>query len=123
MATMEISEKNVIFTMEGFDKVLALRGTFAVPLSNIRQVLVRPKEADVRVIDGFVLRVAGGYWPNAFTSGFFKIPNGWAFYDVHEPKNTIGLLLQNQRTTHVFIELSDEVPEAAADRLKLALAR
>ncbi len=71
MATIEIHDGNLVVQMHGWDVVLALRSTLTMPLSHVRSVVARPPDAEFDKIRG--LRVAGGYLPHTFATGYFWI--------------------------------------------------
>ncbi len=48
---------------------------------------------------------------------------GWAFFDVHDPDKAIGLDLAHERIRRVVVEIDNETPEAAAERIRAAMAQ
>lgn len=75
MATIEIADGNLVITLHGFDKFLALRSQLTIPLAHIRAVTVRPPDAHG---DGAIhaYRVAGAYMPDSITAGYFWVTSG-----------------------------------------------
>jgi hypothetical protein len=71
MAKIEIEGDELVVNIQGWDKLLALRSSVRVPLSNISGVIARPADAHFDGLKG--LRVAGGYWPGSFAAGYFWI--------------------------------------------------
>ena len=71
MATIEIKDGNVVIQMHGWDVLLTLRSTLTLPLSEIRTVVARPPDAEFDKLHG--LRVAGGYLPRTFATGYFWV--------------------------------------------------
>jgi hypothetical protein len=121
MATIAIDGDELIITMHGWDKLLTLRSKLEVPLDNIRSVTVRPAEGRYDETPG--IKVAGGYLPGKLATGYFWIDErGWAFYDVHDPEKTIGLDVSGQRTKLIVVQIDDETPEDAAEKIRRALA-
>ncbi len=120
MARLTIAEGMLIVTMQGVDKVLALRGTLAIPLTHIRGIDVRPAEAQ-QVFHG--LRV-GTSLPGVITAGTFYTSDGKYFYDVHDPQRTIGITLDGDTYSRLILDVgNDETPEAAAARIEQAIGR
>jgi hypothetical protein len=71
MATIEIRDGKLVVQMHGWDVVLALRSTLTVPLVEVRAAVVRPPDAHFDNLHG--LRVAGGYLPRSFATGYFWV--------------------------------------------------
>lgn len=49
--------------------------------------------------------------------------SGWVFYDVHDVEKTIAFDVEGQKIRRVVIQVDDETPEAAAERLREAIER
>lgn len=74
MASIEISDKNLIVHIHGWDKLLALRSTLTIPLAHVKNAVAQPADAQYDKMKG--LRVAGGYWPGSFAAGYFWVTSG-----------------------------------------------
>ncbi len=74
MASIEISDKNLIVHIHGWDKLLALRSTLTIPLEHVKGAVAHPADAHYDKMKG--LRVAGGYWPGSFAAGYFWVTAG-----------------------------------------------
>ena len=185
MPTIEVTATEVQIHMHGLDKVWALRGSLAIPLDKIHNVVVRPDDADIWKSHA-ALRV-GSYLPGYVTAGYYWCPkglganaaqvlsslatareaidrwpedpatpregshksralehlrhvddamrsaaeaagvqpddtgSGWAFYDVHDVTRTIGFDVEGQKIRRVVIQVDDDTPEAAAEKIKRAI--
>jgi hypothetical protein len=173
-SNIEIRGDALIVHIKGLDKLLAVRSTFTVPLSHVKNPTARPPDARFDEMKG--VRLGGGYWPGAFAAGHFWVTGGLgggrqealqkladasallakaegtgeardhldhaiaalkqnieamglpeaarylAFYDVHDPANTVGFDLVHERFRRVVVELDEEAPEAAVARISAALA-
>jgi hypothetical protein len=117
MARLTIEDGVLTITMQGIDKVLALRGHVSVPLQHIRSVVVRPPEA-YQIWHG--LRV-GTNLPGVVTAGTFFTGDGRVFYDVHNADNTIGITLEGETYRELVVEVDDESPEMAGTRIRAAM--
>jgi len=73
MATITLTETDLIIEMHGIDKFWALRSTLSVPLVHIREVEVRPKDA--RPANMKALRV-GTYVPGYVLAGYYYMIEG-----------------------------------------------
>jgi hypothetical protein len=76
MASIELGDGTLTIHIHGWDKLLALRSTLTLPLSEIRDVTARPGDAQYDHMRG--LRVGGGYWPGLFAAGYFWVTGGIA---------------------------------------------
>ncbi len=186
MPTIEITERELHIHMHGLDKLWALRSALDIPLDKIRNVVVRPEDADIAKSHA-AFRV-GSHLPGYVTAGYYWCPrglganaaavtsaigaarraveqwpeaadtpraashrtralehlshaedamraaagdagvsaendgSGWAFYDVHDVEKTIGFDVEGQKIKRVVIQIDGEAPEAAAERLRAAIA-
>ncbi|MFO0609867.1 MAG: hypothetical protein U0324_42305 [Polyangiales bacterium] len=122
MATIEIKDGTLHVTMNGWDKLLTLRSSLSIPLTHVTGVELRPKFADPANA-AKALRLAGGYWPHAFATGYFAVEGEVCFYDVHDAEKTVGVSLEHESVKRLYLEVEGESPEAAADRIRAAIAR
>jgi hypothetical protein len=114
MAHLTIENGNLTVTMQGIDKILALRGHLSVPLMHIRGVDVRPPEA-FEFYHGFKI---GTNLPGVVTAGTFITEEGHVFYDVHDPERTIGVDLDGEAYQRLIIEVdAGASPEDVAARI------
>lgn len=73
-SSIEIRDDTLIVHVKGIDKLLAVRSTFTVPLSHVKNPAARPPDAHYDRMKG--LRLAGGYWPGSFAAGHFWVTGG-----------------------------------------------
>jgi hypothetical protein len=76
MATIEITDRDLVVHIHGWDKLLALRSTITVPLAHVKGATARPGDAEYDQMQG--ARLAGGYWPGSFAAGYFWVTGGVA---------------------------------------------
>ena len=120
MAHLTIENGTLTVTMQGIDKILALRGHLSVPLAHIRGVDVRPPEA-FAFFHGFKI---GTNLPGVVTAGTFITAEGHVFYDVHDPERTIGVDLEGETYQRLIIEVdAGATPEDVAARIDGAIRR
>lgn len=118
MARIEIQNGVLTVTMEGIDKILALRGHVSVPVSHIRGVEVQPPEAR-QLWHGLKI---GTNIPGVVTAGTFITGDGKLFFDMRHQERTIGIDLEGETYRRLIVEVGeDDTPEAAAERIRAAL--
>jgi hypothetical protein len=117
MVEISIHEDRARFTVEGWDKLWALRSQLDIPLTHIRSVRVDPEPAR-----GWWhgLKLAGTGIPGVLTAGTFYQRDGAVFFDVHDPERTIVLELDHETYTRLVIEVQS--PDAAVAILSEALS-
>jgi len=122
MVSIEISEGELIVRVHGWHKVLAMRGVLRIPLSHVRAVRARPKEAyfDNVIIEGW--RGVGTYVPRKLAAGLVYTTDGPSFYDVNDPERTIALDVQGEEVRRVVVQLGSETPDDAVRRIQRAIS-
>jgi hypothetical protein len=122
MVSIEITRNELIVRMHGWAKVLAMRGVLRIPLSHVRAVRARPKEAyfDNVIIEGW--RGVGTYVPHKVAAGLVHTKHGPHFYDVRDPERTIALDVDGERVRCVVVQLGNELPEDAVRRIRRAIS-
>lgn len=120
MALITIEDGMLTVTMQGIDKILALRGHITVPLVHILGIEVRPEEAG-RWWTGFRI---GTNLPGVVKAGTFLTGEGKLFFDVHDPERALGIELEHETYRKLIVEgPDDETPEVTALRIRAALRR
>ena len=122
MAKIEIVGENLVVEMVGWDKLLCLRGSMTIPLRNLRSAELRPTDADPAKAT-HALRLAGGYWPHAFATGYFAVNGEIVFYDVHDPQKTISIGVEHESVRRLIVEVEGETPEAALAKVQAVIPR
>ncbi len=74
MATIRITDDQLVIEMHGMDKIWALRSSLSVPLSHVRTVELRPKDAHIANMKG-PIRV-GSYVPGHVLAGYLYMTGG-----------------------------------------------
>ena len=120
MATLKIEDGKLHVEMHGWDKILTLRSSIVIALEHITAVSLRPEFTDPAKA-AHVLRLAGGYWPRAFATGYFAVNGEIVFYDVHEAKNTIELRVEHESVRRLVLEVEEITPEQAVEMIQAAL--
>ena len=114
---VNIENDNLVFTLTGVDKVLALKSKLTVPLKHIKSVSI--DKADWNYFK--MLKVAGTRIPELVVDGRFLSKEGLLFYEMHDPDKCITVELENEKYKKVVFEVSDK--EATAKMIQEALDR
>ena len=104
MVTVSFTLTTVIFEVEGIDKLWALRSRLELPLAHITGV-----RADPSVAHGWWhgLRLGGTNIPGLLTAGTFYHDDGFVFWDVHDPAQTIVVDLDHEHYRALVIEVAE----------------
>jgi hypothetical protein len=115
VVTVGVENGMLHLSIEGMDKLWAIRSTLEVPLVDVSGVTVEPSE----VHDwwkGF--RVAGAQMPGLIAGSFYYHGRS-VFWDVHNPEMTIGIMLHDEHYSELVIEV--ENPGDVAEMIQQAL--
>jgi len=128
MATIELTKKELVVRIRGWNSLYALRRTLSIQLGQVQEVRVRPTEADFdhSIIEGW--RGIGTYMPRKLAAGVLHLRNGPSFLEVRDPQHTIAIDVKDvhvwgYRVNHLVLEIERESPEAAATRIVHAIER
>ncbi len=116
MVEVSVEGQKAIFTVQGWDKLWALRSRLEIPLAHISGV-----HADASPKMGWFqgLKVIGADLPNIFRAGTFYQDGGWVFWDVHHGEPTIVVELRDERFQKLVIAVAD--PAAEIQKLQKAI--
>lgn len=116
MVTVTLGSTTAIFTVEGLDKLWALRSRLELPLAHITGV-----RADPSVAQGWWhgFRLGGTNVPGILTAGTFYHEGGFVFWDVHDPGRTIVVDLVHEHYRALVIEVDDPVRTVAELRSRI----
>lgn len=115
MAQIHIDDNTVIVTIEGLNKLWALKSSLTIPLTNIRGATIDPGIVNER--KGF--RAPGTNFPGLITAGTFHLNGERIFWDVHNPHKTIVIELTNEHYARLIIEVDN--PRAAVELIETAI--
>jgi hypothetical protein len=116
MTTLRIENGELIITVEGMDKVWALKSHLSIPLAHIAGVSHEPE-----IAKGWWhgVRLPGVQIPGVLTAGTFYQHGEWAFWDVHDPEKCIMITLHDEGYQKLIIEVAD--PQKAITDISAAL--
>ena len=121
MASIEIKDGNLVITMNGWDKLLTLRSSLTIPLTHVIGVEVNPNIADPDNA-AHAMKLAGGYWPHKFATGYFAVEGEICFYDVHDKSKTIGITVEHESVKRLILEVEGESNVEAHAKIAAAIA-
>jgi len=115
---ISVENDNLVFTLTGVDKVLALKSKLTIPLKHVKSVSTA--KADWNYFK--MLKVAGTRIPELVVDGRFLSKEGLLFYEMHDPDKCITVELENEKYKKVIFEVSDKeekkkMIQEALDRL------
>ncbi len=117
MTEYTISESTLELTVEGMDKLWALRSHLSIPLHDITEVHSDPNQG-VEALSG--VKVAGARIPGVLQVGTFAGSDGMMFWDVHRPGHAIVISLEHEHYRALVVDVED--PDAAAAEIGRAAA-
>lgn len=118
MVDVSVHDGRVIFEVEGWDKLWALKSRLAIPLDHVKGVRV-DQEAAKGWWHG--VRLGGSDLPGVITAGTFFRKGRWVFYDTHKPENTIVVDLDHDDYDTLILQVRD--PAMAVKTINDAIAR
>ena len=102
MASVAIDDTHLRITIEGVDRVHALRSHLDIPLAHVMGVGIDPE-----VVCGFHdLRLPGTYLPGVVIAGSFY-DGEWLLFDVRDADKAIKINLDHEHYRAVIIEVDD----------------
>lgn len=121
MASIEITRSELIVRLHGWNRVLAMRGTLRIPLSQVKAVRAQPAEANYDDVIVEPWRGVGTYVPRKVACGLVHLADGPSFFDVRDPKRAIALDVDHDDMRHVVVQIDDEAPEDTVRRIERAI--
>jgi hypothetical protein len=122
MATIEIKDAALLVTIEGLDKVMALRSSITVPLAHITGVTARPDISKLMYMP-VEAQFRGVRNPGSVVAGTLVMADGTGhvFCDVRDETRALAIDLQHDEFKRIIIEVSDHTPEEARDLILAAV--
>ncbi len=110
MVTINTTEKDIVFEINGWHKLWALKSSITIAKQNI----VKAYQSDQFFTFWKGLRLPGTEIPGLITAGsYYK--NEWNFWDVCNKKNTIIVELKDAEYKNLIIEVAN--PDTAINLL------
>ncbi len=118
MVEINIYGDRIQLSVQGWDKLWAIKSQLEFPLAHVTSVRHDPEPAR-----GWWhgIRLPGTNLPGVLTAGTFYQHDGAVFYDVHNPEQTIVLELEHEHYRRLVVEVAD--PAASVAAVNAALGR
>ncbi|MBD5653964.1 MAG: hypothetical protein IAI50_02145 [Candidatus Eremiobacteraeota bacterium] len=110
MATIEISNGELVVGMHGWDRLFTMKSRLAVPLEHVAGAASAEDDAR-KWYKG--LRF-GTNIPGVLTAGTFYRQGSWVFWDVHDPALAIGIDLHDEHYKRLIVQVDDPAATIAA---------
>jgi len=117
MVEVRTEGDKVVFEVEGWDKLWALKSRLEIPAAHIKGAHADPSPA-MGWLDG--LKLGGTDLPNLFRAGTFYQDRGLVFWDVRHPEKTIVVELEHERYKKLVVEVAD--PDAVVRLLEQVIS-
>ena len=118
---VEITQQgaNLVFEVEGWDKLWALRSSLEIPISHIKGSRI---DEDAAKGWWHGVKVGGADIPGVITAGTFYTKGRLVFYDTHNPEHTIVVDLEHDNYDALILQVRDPagavkfITDASANR-------
>ena len=110
MVEITVADGHVVFDVQGWDQLWALKSRLEIPLANVRGV-----RADPDVARGWWkgIKAPGTHLPGVIVAGTFYQDGKRIFWDVKDPERTIVVELADDRYDELIVEVEDPAAEVA----------
>lgn len=98
----------LVFEVEGWDKLWALKSRLEIPLSHVKAARV---DEDAAKGWWHGVKIGGADLPGVITAGTFYTKGRLIFYDTHKPEHTIVVELEHENYDALILQVRD--PAAA----------
>ena len=122
MATVRVDGATLRIELSGWDKLLAVHGSFAIPLENVAGAGVAKPPGFFETLK---LIGTGSPWPFKM-AGTFLYHGETVFFDYQRDDRVVVIDLKPGASSykHIFVHVDEpDTPEGAAERINAALGR
>lgn len=116
MTEISIADGNLVFEVEGWDKLWSLRSRLTIPIPHVVRVYADPEIAKNWWLG---VRVGGTHVPGVIAAGTFYRQHNWVFWDVHHPEKAVVVELRDEHYARLIVEVED--PAATVAKIQAAL--
>ena len=119
MVDITVRDDRIVFEVEGWDKLWALKSRLEIPATHVKGARV-----DDEAAKGWWhgVKLGGSDLPGVITAGTFYRKGRLVFYDTHKPENTIVVDLDDHENyDQLILQVRD--PAAAVATITEAVAR
>jgi len=112
MATVEISEGQLIVQIQGLDRLWTFKSRLEIPLAHVTGA-----EADPEAVRGWKgWRGPGAHIPGVIVAGTFHHHGDRVFWDVHDADEAVVIHLTDERYARLVIAVDEPAATVAAIR-------
>jgi hypothetical protein len=104
MVEVSIYGESLILYIKGMDKFWAFKNKLSISLVNVKDVHI-DKEIAKEWDKG--QKVYGAEIHNVITAGTFYKGGKWLFWDVHNPEQSIVIVLENEKYDKLIVEVEN----------------
>ncbi len=108
MIDVTVDADKIVFEVEGWDKLWAMRSRLEIPIAHIRTARI---DGDATKGWWKGVKVGGAQIPGVITAGTFYTQGRLIFYDAHKSEHTIVVDLDHENYDALILQVRD--PEAA----------
>lgn len=119
MVNVKIDNGTLVLTLEGLDKLWAMKSHLAIPLGNVSAVRADPRITGEKGRTG--LKLTGARLGERLIAGSFRQDGKTVFWDVHDAAKAIVLDLHDEHYAQLVVEVED--PAATVAQIQAALGK
>jgi len=114
MARIDIDGDTLVVSVEGMDKLWALKSRLDIPLANVRGATLDPG-----IVKGYKgIRTAGTNMPGVIVAGTFRTEGERVFWDVRDPAKAVVIELTDAHYARLIVQVDN--PRATIDQIEQA---
>lgn len=117
MVDISVDGDKLCLTVEGWDKLWALKSNLEIPVDHIKDVY--PASEVTQGVDWLTIRAPGTFVPGIIAAGTFYQHGKTVFWDVHNREKAVAIELHDERYNLLVVEVAD--PTAAISLIKDAI--
>lgn len=118
MVEISVESDRIVFEVEGWDKLWALKSRLEIPIAHVKGARV-DEEAAKGWWHG--VKLGGADLPGVITAGTFYRKGRLVFYDTHKPEHTIVVDLDHENYDQLILQVAD--PAGAVEKITAAIGR
>ena len=108
MIDVTVDADKIVFEVEGWDKLWAMRSRLEIPIAHIKGARI---DGDATKGWWKGVKVGGAQIPGVIVAGTFYTQGRLVFYDAHKSEHTIVVDLEHENYDALILQVRD--PEAA----------
>jgi hypothetical protein len=101
--TARIDGDNLVLELHGIDRILAIKRSITIPLKHV--VSASSERVDWKPFQQ--LRIGGTGIPGVVKDGRFLTPEGWTFFEMHDPNECVTITLNDEVYKKIVFQVED----------------